>query len=500
MRILLKIFLIGTIVGLPFFAALKSVLSGNIPFWYDPARDFLISVTYLQKPGLIGPTTGIPGLFYGPYWNWAITLLFHLSKDPRFITIVLLTSAYGLLLPFILWKLARFWGNKVSLIIYLLFASSYFSYYVFLWNIHHASLFYFLLLWAFATTVQKKPNITQLVSWIGVGAIAGLILNTQVSFGIAVSIASFVSMLVTTPYLHKSFKKTIQFAFLKLFFFSGGFIALLLPFILFEIKHGFNQVKSIITMISNSLLYNSAVVGQTGLTHAQINDTFISLPGVLFHSQILGLCFISFLLGFCLWKITQWKKDTHPTNNILLFALLTLAALVYTFHSTKNPVWSYHFNGTEVVILAILGVLLARFSFLKVGLGLWACFVFVGAMVSLYIPNSINPLSLPNLVTKEHIVKTILTDSQQMPFSVAVFSPAIYTFDFDYLFWWLGEKYGQKPAELSESSKLVYVIIPKTSDALKEDFIHYKTPDNQYITTYTWEIPDGTTVLKRVKK
>jgi hypothetical protein len=51
---------------------LYPIIVGNIPFWYDPARDMLSAWDNLHKLTLIGSTSGIPGIFYGPYWIWLL--------------------------------------------------------------------------------------------------------------------------------------------------------------------------------------------------------------------------------------------------------------------------------------------------------------------------------------------------------------------------------------------------------------------------------------------
>ena len=61
----------------PLFLSLKNIIQGNIPFWFDNARDFLLALGNLEKPTLIGPPTGIPGVFYGPYWIWLLSISFY---------------------------------------------------------------------------------------------------------------------------------------------------------------------------------------------------------------------------------------------------------------------------------------------------------------------------------------------------------------------------------------------------------------------------------------
>ena len=101
---------------LPFLASLKDILTGIIPFWYDPARDFLLALENLKKPTLLGPPTGIPGIFYGPYWIWLISIGMIFSKNPRFIVFLIQTLPYFTIFPLVLYKLTKHLGEKVFLL------------------------------------------------------------------------------------------------------------------------------------------------------------------------------------------------------------------------------------------------------------------------------------------------------------------------------------------------------------------------------------------------
>ena len=49
-------------------------------------------------------------------------------------------------------------------------------------------------------------------------------------------------------------------------------------------------------------------------------------------------------------------------------------------------------------------------------------------------------------------------------------------------------------------SQLVYLILPPTQNSSAvEDFINYRTPNTKYMTGKTFEIPDGTKILKRIR-
>src|SRR3989344_7571009 len=81
------------------FVILNNIFSNRISFWYDTARDLLLALENLRKPTLIGNPTGIPGIFYGPYWIWLLSLGMTITKDPALIIILLQVIPYFVIFP-----------------------------------------------------------------------------------------------------------------------------------------------------------------------------------------------------------------------------------------------------------------------------------------------------------------------------------------------------------------------------------------------------------------
>src|SRR5258706_349978 len=87
---------------IPLILVLATLFSYNLKLWYDPARDLLSAWNNLSKPTLIGPTSGIPGIFYGPYWIWLLSFGLLFSKNPLIVTFIVATIPYCLIFP-LLW-------------------------------------------------------------------------------------------------------------------------------------------------------------------------------------------------------------------------------------------------------------------------------------------------------------------------------------------------------------------------------------------------------------
>ena len=65
------------------------IVDGLFAFTYDVGRD-MIEVGKIVNEGnipFIGPTTGLPGLFYGPWWYYLLVPAFFLgSGNPQFVS------------------------------------------------------------------------------------------------------------------------------------------------------------------------------------------------------------------------------------------------------------------------------------------------------------------------------------------------------------------------------------------------------------------------------
>jgi hypothetical protein len=445
-----------------FLKSAFDILIGNLPFWYDPARDLLAAQANLQKISLIGPTTGIPGIFYGPYWIWWLSSGLVITRDPRLIAILTTLLPYFIFLP---WLLSKMFGKIFGLVIALAYLLVYGSYTSQLWNPHLAPLLFVGLV--YCLVFSKR------LFWLA-GFLCGLIFNIHMSFGIAVTAAASVYILIS----RRGFSFFIGLAF--------SFI----PFMVFEARHGFNQTRVFFDTFIGSLILRRSPVAVTGLSKGKILWQFLNIP-----HRFLTLPLIVILTGDLL---LLWRQGTLRfglmEKRLLRFLFLALAFIVLIYFGSKNPVWSYHFIAVDMLILLILGLFIGSTRISKT--------IFILLLTVSFASNIFNFLRKPvpdvfagsAIKSKENIVNLVYKDAEGKPFSVFAYSSAIYTFDYDYLFGWLGH-YRPTP-----DSELVYLIIPEATTAVKEDFIHYRTPVKSYVTVNEWTMPDGTWVIKRVKQ
>jgi hypothetical protein len=487
---------------LPLFITLKIVLTGNIPFWYDNARDLLLAWDNLNKPTLIGPTSGIPGIFYGPYWIWLLSIGLLFSKDPRIPGIIVGILPYFTVFPLILFQFSKLFGKKIIVLIWLLFILTVgMKYITNMWNPHLAPLLFLILVYFLVFTNFTQKGWRTYTKLILMGFVAGLIINFHISFGIGVFFGTLLFFLIDFIRTCKDNKKRIKYISLNRLFllvlFLSGLIISYIPFLLFEYRHGFHQLQVAI----HALTKYGAVVSQQGLTKVEILQHFFGRPATLLQFNPLLVCAIELIvLAYFLIALKHNKLKLKENEKKLLIVLSTLSiGILFIYLTARNPVWDYHFIGTEVIFLLLIALVIRKFYILKYLLTAWVIFLTISSFIS-FTKSFNTPYAPLDLSTKEYITDTIARDAAKTSYTVFNYSPSIYQYDYSYLFKWRHHKdIPYDPSNTPANSKLIYLIIPPASEDAIKDFINYRTPNKDYKTSKDWKIADGTTIIKRVR-
>lgn len=443
---------------------LRSIILGGIPFWHDPARDLLLAQDNLQKLTLIGPPGGIPGIFYLPYWIWLLSIPMVFNQDPRWIVLTAITLPSMILFSLLLWRMRNLLGGLTVLVIWAIFIVNYNNHLTFPWSPYPASLLVLLL----AYLVYIRASVFFL------GIVAALVSAFNFSFGITVIFGTAIFVILT------DWKKTFQYFF--------GVCLVYIPFLVFEIRHDFLQTRAFSNALLNSIVYNRSVVEQTGIPKNQIIDVFLGVFIEMWHLppawvKVLGLTLI--ILGI-IRKL--WRERLF-----ILFSCIS-GSLLMIYSLNKNPTWPYHFIGVEMIFLLLIGLVSSKVRIMSLIIGGWSFWLFGKLLIEFFNPLIPNYLLLPTLVSKESIAKMIIVDAGQNSYTLFAYSPASRSYEYEYLFKWLGKNY-------SLEDRMVYLILPSgTPKSVGEDFINYKTPGGFYKTEWEKFAPDGTKIIKRVKQ
>ena len=91
-------FILAFVILVGAFIRLQGVFTNSFAFTYDVGRDLLTlwNMQFMHKFSLIGATTGLPGVFYGPWWYLTLFPFFVLfSGNPQWIAFLI--ALFGIL-------------------------------------------------------------------------------------------------------------------------------------------------------------------------------------------------------------------------------------------------------------------------------------------------------------------------------------------------------------------------------------------------------------------
>jgi hypothetical protein len=476
---------------------LYPIISGNIPFWYDPARDMLSAWDNLHKLTLIGSTSGIPGIFYGPYWIWYLSVSVFFSKDPRFATFIVSFIPYMFFFPVVLYQFKNYFNKYILLILWVLFILSSKAYVLFIWNPNNSPLLFLLSSYLILSAVSKEKTFSCLKQILLAGMVAGLALNINIAFGAVFALSSVLFLFLNTSFLlKKTFKLKIQQFFLQLPAFLIGISIMFLPFFIFEIRHGFEQTKSVLTALVTG---GGGIVTVHGLTKPQIIESFFTRWAQLLQlsSNLSLVVLVALVIILVVLFLKKKVIFSPPERRMLLFLLCLSVGCLGLYLSVHNPVWDYHFIGIEVLWVLLLGVFLTKIPFLRYVAYGWIVFLLVMQIVGFWTMLHTPVLGASSLTTKEYIVNTIAKDAKGKTYSVYAYSPSIYVYEYTYLFRWLANKDVPYDPSVIVKKGDVYLILSPDKQSALDDFVNYRTPSKLYKTVKTLSIPDGTIILKR---
>lgn len=448
-------FILLLIVCIGFFLRIQGILTGSFAFTYDVGRDLLAIADIVNgnKVSLIGATTGLPGLFYGPWWYYSLILPFFLSQgNPSgIILFIVLTGIVTIVGGYILGK--KISDESLGLVFAALisFSPIMISITSQIWNPNLAPLFLILIFLnlyylIFSSTGNKKFFFY----------ILGLLLTLSIDMEVVYGITLFVATCMFVVLQHKKILKISSIVA-----FIAGVITILLPRILFDIRHDFIMTKSVFSFAKNPSLsgYSSTLFSrlQERITFFfsewafTLNNTYTLITAVLLFCSIVIACL-------------YYKKADKKEKYFFFFSLFNIFTFYIVLSIFPQPLWSHYTVGVPIFFLLFLSISL---YWTKKYLGN----SFVGnIIIALSILFVLNPLhQIRSLKAPQWegdasvyrnqvaVVDYIYKQADGKPFKYILYTPPVHDFTFKYLFSWYGKKqYGYTPTEKAE---LFFVIL-----------------------------------------
>lgn len=432
-----------SIVALAAFLRLYRI-SDYMTFLGDEGRDVLMAKGILEGNfTLLGPRASAGDFFLGPIYYYLIApFLWIFRLDP--VGPAIMVALIGVATVFLIYKVSKeFFGFKAAVFASALYAVSplVIAYSRSSWNPNPMPFVSLLTLYLTYKTV-KNPSFKKLLA---VGVLLGIALQLHYLATFLIVIVG-VYFLVVNLYLKRG-RSDLLFSYGKMLI---GFIIGFSPFLLFEIRHGFPNVRTIYNFIFTNAFSTS--YGDNISFIEIVKDVFFRLYGRLvtgfppkeqfgfydgnmiflwqLATVILGLLSIFFIFG---------KKDKLTK----LFFVMWLFFGIFLFGFYKKPIYDYYFGFMFPLPFILIGNFLSQvydYKKFKLASKLVAVLIFL----FLFVFNlSNNPFKHEPNRQKEQvkqISRFVISKTDNKPFNFALITGGNSDHGYRYYFEVLGKK------------------------------------------------------------
>jgi 4-amino-4-deoxy-L-arabinose transferase-like glycosyltransferase len=409
-------------------------------FYYDQGRDALViwNLWHSHKPFLIGPTTGIEGIFLGPFYYYLIAPFYLLGNgNPVFPALALaVINVIGIYVVYLIGE--KFFHPLTGILaaFFLAFSFPLVAAHRWLSNPTPLPLFSALaVLFLLRLTTQNKHGLT----WLFLGLCLGLSLQLEA--------ASAVFFLPATLLILFLFRRQVIWGigWLHALF---GFCLTLIPQLWFNFRHD----NLLIDAFAKFLVADKSFAPVLSDFYPQrLLFYFDSFFQKFFYDRGWAVFFGVFLL---LVGIIYRKKVFTKSANVLLIWIVTPLIALLFYHGNHGYIWNYYFTGVYSLFVLLVAWIITQTFLFKTPLFHLLSGLFILAFIitnqSLVFRNLSAPLTADtaiNLGTSKAAVDWIYADAAGRQFNVDVYVPPVVPYAYDYLFLWRGQtRYHTAPA------------------------------------------------------
>lgn len=418
---------LGAILTLSFLVRIYNI-DRLLGFYFDQGRDALVIWDFWHKGKLflIGPTTGLAGIFRGPYYYYLIAPFYLIGKGNPLFPSVFLTFTSVVAIVFIYYLGLKIQGRATGIIAAILVAFSFNIVMASRWLSNPAPmlLFSMILVWAmFKVSEGKKWG------WPVIAAISGLSLF---NFGSAGELFYFPAILIFLVWQWKN-RPDRKNLILSIIFFTLTF----LPLVFFDIKHD--------GILRNNMF--STFVGEKSFTlpsgslFASRNKSYYDIFSTkLFHlrnrREIVVLWGLA--LSFVLFLPSLFR---NKKTRIILILLTSPLVGLYFYQGNHMVLYDYYMTGYYLIFILLAAVVLGKIWSHKLGMFIVAYFIYLFIVNNYEVlhyklnDKSNSPGSVA-LVNQLESVDWVLNSAKGEKFNVDVYVPPVIPYSYDYLFLW----------------------------------------------------------------
>jgi len=440
-------------------------------FNYDQGRDALVIWNLIYSPHkffLIGPTTGLSGIFRGPFYYYLIAPFYWLGKGSPIYPSIFLAFLSVVALGIMYYLARRMGGIKTGIIALTLGTFSFEIIYAARWLSNPTPMLFLsmvLVLSLFLIQDGKKW------AWVLLSFVLGCSFFHFGSSGELFYFPAVAIFAIWQFFLEKNGKRNIPN--LKIIFYSMlAFLITFLPLFIFNLKHGDILWKNATGQVGGGKSFG---IPAWRFISDRLSLIFVYLNSTIFHSpyEREALCLLALGVVFIYFLSRIIKNDRFKVIFILL--ICPVFGLLFYVGNYGN-FYQYYLTGYyQIFILAVAYTLSYVFDSGILGKIAVVYFLYYFLMqnwswINPYInTTSVSDPGVIMLSNQKQAIDWIYKDSGGRDFNVDEYVPPVITYSYNYLFEWLGKtKYQKFPVDKQIS--LLYTLYeedPPNPDRLK---------------------------------
>jgi len=434
------------ILALAFFV--RVYRTGDLlQFYYDQGRDALViwDLWHNGKFFLIGPITGLKGIFLGPLYYYLIAPFYLLGGgNPVYPAVFLATL--GTLAVLLLYILGAKMHSRLAGIIAATIGG--FSYYIatfnrWLSNPNPILLTSLLFLWSLWEIVNSKSNSNSKSKWVW-WVIAALMIGVSLQFESA-SAVFYIPIFVTFFLWQNLPPRGSLFSHprgvLRLIFLTGlVFFITLLPQLIFNFRHE----NILLNNFKNLFLGERAFRPFTKFILEERGKYFWSVfsSKFLFEEKFFAIIFLTIAAAVLISEYKKFKRNVLP---LFLIFLVTPMLGYILFQGNYGNIYDYYMSGYFLPFILLFSIAMGEMWNKKLGY-LIVIFFFIKFFppnykaLKNYLTSTIltRPISLEEQIPTVNLVFNDAKDRGN--FNVDTYVPPVIPYAYDYLFLWQGDK------------------------------------------------------------
>lgn len=427
-------------------------------FYFDQGRDANIIWDLIHNHNffLIGPTTGIAGIFRGPWYYWLITPFYFFGSGNPVWPAVFLSFTTVVAVCF-LYKIGReIEGVETGILAAILGAFSYVFIYSARWLSNPTPMFLISILTIYSLYMTTKGK---QLWWVVTAFLWGMAMQ----FGSAAEVFYFPAILIFALLNRKTFPK------IKIILFSVlVFLLVFFPQIIFDFRNQHllseNIKKFLFSEGSFALSFWEVIKIRSLFYHDILINKFFPINRNVGNMFLLISAF-SLLINFKnLWSNQIFKI-------LILFTFIPFLGMIF-FQGNEGNVYDYYFTGYYFVYALLFSTLLislfknrtARSIFVSIFV-----FIFLSQNISVimfYLNTNTNAAESITFESQKKAIEWIYRDAKNNNFNVDVYVPPVIPHAYDYLLKWYPTTTNfqkGKAIQLQSETPLLYTLFESDS-------------------------------------